>query len=258
MTSAIATAPSSERTLLPRRRQSIRSRAALLAAAAILGYLLIAYIVVPSVWKRVLGKHPQLEDYPRITHTGSKIPGDPLNVSLIGTETELITIMEKANWFRAAKLGWRSDLRIASATVLRRPYDEAPVSNLYVWGRKEDLAFEKPVGNDPVKRHHVRFWRSPDVDESGRPIWVGSDTFDQSVGLSHTTGQITHHIAADLDTERNQLFRDLQETGELAETYSVEGFQPKREGKNGGGDRWHTDGNMEVGVIKPSDPSSRE
>ena len=30
----------------------------------------------------------------------------------------------------------------------------------------------------------------------------------------------------------------------------MDGFHKIREGKNGGGDPWHTDGNLDAGVIK--------
>jgi hypothetical protein len=120
---------------------------------------------------------------------------------------------------------------------------------LFLWGRKEDLAFEQPVGNDPRQRHHVRFWRSAKLDADGRPLWVGAAIFDQRVGLSHTTGQITHHTAPDIDAERDTLFADLQRTGDLLERYFVDGFHRIRQGRNGGGDAWHTDGRLEVGVI---------
>jgi hypothetical protein len=173
-----------------------------------------------------------------------------LNVGLIGTKAEVMKIMVAAKWYPADPLTLRSCLEIAGATVLRRPYDDAPVSNLYLFGRKEDLAFEQPVGHDPRRRHHVRFWRSDKVDPDGRPVWMGSATYDKKVGLSHTTGQVTHHIADDLDAERDHLLHDLQETGGLAEVYVKEGFQKTREGRNGGGDRWHTDGDLHVGVIK--------
>src|SRR5437868_5592951 len=83
---------------------------------------------------------------------------------------------------------------------LRRPYDGAPVSSLYLFGRKEDLAFEQPVGDDPRHRHHVRFWQTDKLDD-GRPVWVGSAVFDRRVGLSRTTGQVTHVTAADVDAE---------------------------------------------------------
>ena len=35
-----------------------------------------------------------------------------------------------------------------------------------------------------------------------RPVWLGAATFDRSVGVSHYTGAITHHIDADIDAER--------------------------------------------------------
>ncbi len=111
-----------------------------------------------------------------------------------------------------------------------------------MFGRRQDLAFEKPVGDNPRKRHHVRFWKYTRSDESGREIWFGSATFDERVGLSHTTGQITHHIDGNVDAERDTLMADLQKSEQVTNVKVVDNFQQLREGKNGGGDRWHTDG----------------
>ena len=79
--------------------------------------------------------------------------------------------MVAARWYPADPLTLRSCLEIAEATVLKRPYDDAPVSSLYLFGRKEDLAFEQPVGNDPRERHHVRFWLTERKDR--RPAGLG-------------------------------------------------------------------------------------
>jgi hypothetical protein len=212
-------------------------------------YLGIAYLVMPAYWSGYTHRHPALSDIPGITHTADGIPGDPLNVALIGTETEVKKVMVAAHWYPANPLTLTSCLEIATASVLKRPYDDAPVSNLLLFDRKQDLAFEQPVGNNPRERHHVRFWRSPDVDEDGRPVWVGAAIYDKRVGLSHTTGQVTHHTAPDIDNERAALFHDLESARELSETYFIDDFHKVREGKNGGGDPWFTDGRMEIGVI---------
>lgn len=235
---------------LPKRRLSGR-KIAVLVLALVAVWFLMAYVVMPEDWKRYMQRHPSLEDVPGITHTAAGIPGDPVNVALIGTEPQLKQIMQAAKWFPADPLGIRSDLEIGVDTVLKRPDDQAPVSSLYLFGRKEDLAFEQPVGDSPRHRHHVRFWRSDKLDGDGRPIWFGSAVYDKGVGLSHTTGQITHHTAADVDAERDYLFADLQKTKELSEQYAVDDFHKVREGKNGGGDPWHTDGRLFVGVISP-------
>ena len=88
--------------------------------------------------------------------------------------------------------------------LLHRPYPTAPVSPLFYDGRREDLAFQKPDGTSPARRHHVRFWRVLDSGEEGPPVWLGAATFDRSVGLSRYTGQVTHHIGADIDAERRR------------------------------------------------------
>src|SRR5262249_18436529 len=111
-----------------------------------------------------------------------------------------------------------------------------------------DLAFEQEVKDSPRHRHHVRFWQTDKLDD-GRPVWVGSAVYDERVGLSRTTGQITHVTAPDVDVERDYLFADLQKTGDLAESYSIDGFHKVLSGKNGGGDPWRTDGKLVVGVI---------
>lgn len=205
--------------------------------------------MLPNIWKRYVHRHPALDDVPNITHTASGIPGDPLNVALIGTKHQLMKIMIAAKWYPADPLTLKSCLEIAEATVLKRPYDEAPVSSLYLFGRKEDLAFEQPVGNDPRKRHHVRFWKTEKVDSDGQPMWIGSAVYDEHVGFSRTTGQVTHVTAANVDAERDYLFQCLEKTGDLDWQYVVDDFHKIRSGKNGGGDPWTTDGKLYVGVI---------
>jgi LssY C-terminus len=240
---------------IPPLHVSRRKRLALVVAGVLLVYLAAAYVIAPGLWKRYARRHPALEDLPGITYTKSGIPGDPINVALIGTEDQLMKIMKAAQWYPADPLSLRSDLKIATDSVLKRPDKDAPVSSLFLFGRKEDLAFEQEAGDSPRHRHHVRFWQTDKVDEDGRPVWVGSAVYDQRVGLSKTTGQITHVTAPDVDAERDYLFGCLQKTGDLAESYVVEGFHKVREGRNRGGDPWRTDGNLYVGVIAAKTPS---
>jgi hypothetical protein len=77
------------------------------------------------------------------------------------------------------------------------------------------------------------------------------------VGLSRTTGQITHETAPDIDAERDKLFDDLKKTGDLAEFIIVPGFHKIREGRNGEGNPWQTDGDLYEGVIKPGDHEAK-
>jgi hypothetical protein len=231
------------------KHRSIHKWLALIVGGLLLVYLTVAYFVLPALWKRYEERHPALDDVPGITETADGIPGDPLNVALVGTQEELAAVMLAAKWYQAAALGLEADLRIAADTVLSRPDVNAPVSSLYLFGRKEDLAFEQPVGDNPRHRHHVRFWKLDTLHE-GRPVWVGSAIYDQHVGFSRDTGQITHVTAPNIDTERDYLFENLQATGSLLRFEAVDDFHKVREGRNGGGDPWHTDGRLYLGVVQ--------
>ena len=230
---------------------SLLTRVAKIACVFLILYFAAAYLIIPQLWKSYARHHTSFDDNPRTTKTADGHLGDPLNVGLIGTEAEVKKIMQDAKWFAADPLGLESDLRIGTDTVLDRSYDEAPVSKLFLFGRKEDLAFEQPVGDNPRHRHHVRFWRTDKVSQDGRPVWVGSASYDQGVGLSHTTGQVTHHIAPNVDAERDHVIETIQLTGGLNETFKVPGFHVTLEGRNGGGDPWYTDGDLWAGVIAP-------
>src|SRR5262249_17297752 len=151
--------------------------------AAIAAYLLVAYVVLPALWTHY--EHaPVMETLPKVTTTGAGIPGDPLNVALVGTEGEVLAAVAAARWTRPAPIDAGTRVGTAESVVLDRPDPTAPVSYLYLFGRREDLAFEQEVGTSARQRNHVRFWRA-DEQIDGRQLWLGAATFDRGVGLSH-------------------------------------------------------------------------
>ncbi len=227
----------------PRRRARRVGR----ALSVLLGvYLGAAYFLVPSWWRHH-GQRSSLDDTPTVTRTADGAPGDPINLALVGTRREVMEALLAANWQPADPTTVRTSLRICRASLLRQSYPTAPMSNLYLYGRKQDLAFQLQEGGSPRRRHHVRFWRAPERSDDDRSLWVGAATYDCSVELSKRTGQITHRIDADVDAERDRLIADL--SGQLVGTYRVRGVGPTRRGRNGGFDHYFTDGDRVVGVL---------
>jgi len=205
-------------------------------------WLALAYLLLPDWWQHRDRQHPALSGAPTLTSSPAGLPGDPLNLFIIASESELTAALLKTGWYPADPVTLGTSLRITEDAILRRPYTEAPVSDLLLFGRRQDLAFEKPFGHDPRERHHVRFWLAPRQDSQGRAAWWGAATFDTSVGLSHTTGEITHHISSNVDAERDLFLQDLKTGGFTSISYRPD-FQ-KFAGKNGGGDPWTSDGRL--------------
>ena len=221
--------------------------AAQVLLSVVVVYTLSAYVVLPALWTH--HEHQKgLAELPMVTRTAQGIPGDAINVGLVGDKKDVLCAMLAAGWYPADPVTLKSSIEIVGSVLLDRPYRDAPVSPLYYLGRPEDLAFEKPDGRSADHRHHVRFWKVLDQGEEKRPVWLGDAAFDKGVGVSHLTGAVTHHIDADIDAERDFLAGNLESAGMVQAKYQVTGVGPTLAGRNGGGDRYYTDG--EVWILR--------
>ncbi len=227
-----------------------RRRALAVVMAVVALYLLVAYLVAPDAWRH-FERQRGLADLGARTVTAQGIPGDVINVGLEGAEEDLMCAMSAAGWSPSDPVTLASSLKIVGSVVFHRPYLRAPVSPLYFDGRRQDFAFERASGGSASRRHHVRFWKVLDAGDDGRPVWLGAAVYDNGVGVSHYTGQITHHTAPDIDDERDLLIRDLVEAKRVSRTYWVSGVGPTLFGRNGGGDPFFTDGEIAFAELAP-------
>lgn len=226
-------------------------RAATASLVVLLGYLAIAYVAAPEFWWFRDGGLSRLA---MRTTTTDGIPGDPINVGLVGAKEDVLQAFAAAGWRPADAITLKTSLEIGLSVVLGLSDPNAPVSTLIYDGRRQDLAFEKLVGESADQRHHVRFWQSDPLTPGGDgPLFLGAASFDRGVGFSHDTGQITHHIGPDLDAERDFVIRDLDAAGGIRSTYEVPGSGATDSGRNGGGDPYFTDGKVLVGVLARRD-----
>jgi hypothetical protein len=226
------------------RRQLLWALCALVAA-----YGIAAYLAAPAIWDMVtrgsISKRPDM-----LTRTTDGIAGDAINVGLVGSKADVINAFVAAGWHPADPITLKSSIEIGLSVVLDRRYADAPVSPLIFEGRKQDLAFEKPVGVSADRRNHIRIWKDSS-EIVGKTAWLASASLDRGVGLSHDTGQITHHIGPDIDAERDLVIKDLEATGMVVKTWSIPGRGATREAFNGEGDPYYTDGLITVAELKP-------
>ena len=198
--------------------------------------------------------------------TSDGLLGDPVNLALLGSESQVHAAMGSAGWTMADDLTFSSGRRIAESTILRRSYPEAPVSPLSLFGRQQDFAYQQEVDNSPGKRHHVRFWRCPEgwMLPGGRTVdWLAAGTYDRSVGFSLFTLQITHKIERNTDVERDHIVRSVSAAEPLVSVGVIKDFSTGYHSRNGGGDSISTDGDLPIidvrripATIRPSGPGA--
>ncbi|MWB98574.1 LssY C-terminal domain-containing protein [Agromyces seonyuensis] len=210
-------------------------------------WVLLAYLVLPR-FHRILTTLYVPDYFIGRTRTSDGLLGDPVNLAMDGTEAQLRAALAEAGWTPADDVTLASSLRIIGSTLSRRSYDEAPVSPLYLFGRKQDFAYQQEVAGNPAKRHHVRFWRTPPdwrLPGGVRVDWLAAGTFDRAVGFSLFTLQITHKIDADTDVERDHIVRTLDAVPGTT-VRVIEGFASGYHARNGGGDTIRTDGDLPI------------
>ncbi|HEY7842596.1 MAG TPA: LssY C-terminal domain-containing protein [Bradyrhizobium sp.] len=199
----------------------------ILAVAATYG--IAAYLILPRAIRLGL-KILQHKRVPSYTITGDGLPGDPVNVALLGTLQQLRAAFAAVGWSEADRLSLASSWGMVRAFVLNSPYPTAPFSILYLFGRGQDIGFQRAIDNSPRKRHHVRFWglsrmraqqswgtaafwlnteRPPD-DES--VLWIGAGTRDTGLSLTRLSFQITHATESDTNLERDYIIGELRKS----------------------------------------------
>jgi LssY C-terminus len=214
---------------IPHRR---KQQVLVVLAALVSLYLAVSYLILPATWARV-EREPGLAKHPFVTATARGIPGDPIDVGLIGTREDLVRAFHAAGWYPADPITLRSSVEIIGSVLLDRSYNTAPVSPLFYEGRRD-------------RRQHVRLWKVLEKGSDGDPVWLGSATFDSGVTLSRDTGQVTHRIAPNVDEERDRLIGELNAAHMVTGIYQMKGIGPTLNGRNGEGDPYYTDGEIWV------------
>jgi hypothetical protein len=222
---------------------------AVVAAAAIALVYSATHWIAPTLFSHF--EHaPELAGLPKRTATRHHARGDPINIAIVGTEDELDAAMHAAGWVVADRTTRASDIAIAKSVLLDRPDSTAPVSPLYLFGRPQDFAFEREVGRSARSRHHARFWLAEGIEHENRPVWMGDATFDMRAGVTSDLHP-THHIAPDVDQERDTLVANLMAVKQVATLFTVSGMGIRVESHNAEGDRFDTDGEIDVVVLPP-------
>lgn len=238
------------------------------AIAILAAYILAAYVLIPALM-RVIRFFVRPKHIPLYCTTPDGFASDPINIGLMGTKEQVKKAMEVAGWFEADPRNLKTLLRYATAMILRWSYPTAPFSNLYLFGRSQDMGFQLPTNENPHHRHHVRFWASEprlsDEQEehlkfwrkystNKRPkknqLWLGAASLDTGLGIIRHSGQITHMIHPDTDSERDLIVNNLELSGKVQSTRDVTVGKPYSLRNRVFKGRLNADGKMTIVTLK--------
>jgi len=190
-----------------------------------------------------------IEEQPEtVTNADGSKTGDPLNLVIIGDAEAVWPAFLRSGWDPTAAISTGSALKTGVFGIFGGRYRYAPISNLYVYGRGQDLALQK-VRSNIHYRNHLRLWLAP-VTVDGLPVLIGQISRD--IGSRMTTKSktlTTHRIDPNVDDTRAALVQDFiyaQALEAYARVGGVGFVSPDAPRGNLTGDPWFTDGNRAV------------
>jgi hypothetical protein len=200
----------------------------------------------PASFRRALEELPCCT-----TDKGGNNRGDPLNLVIIGETEDLFYAFIRAGWDETEVVTAASGFKTAMSFMTGGAYRYSPISSLYVFDRRQDLAMQR-IRDNIHERNHFRLWLLP-MTFRGKPVWVGQISRD--IGVRFTWKTITtHKIDPDVDETREFLLENLAFNQVLEKFAYVHGVgsatidQPR---PNLTGDPYYTDGLRVVMWIPP-------
>jgi hypothetical protein len=190
--------------------------------------------------------------------TGRK-KGDPVNFVMIGSDDDILGALTRQGWDPTHALGAGTAWSTVRAYVSANDYRNAPISPLYFYGRRQDIAMQK-ARSTINQRNHLRLWKAP-YSYEGKSVWVGQISRD--IGIRFAVDApffVTHVIEPDLDEARSYLLQDLMASDYLHAFGWLKGVgrAPQDHPRvNLTGDPYFTDGLRAV-MIVTSKPASED
>jgi hypothetical protein len=241
-----------------------------LAFAVLFTYTLTAYVLIPAAVRLLRIIFP-VRHVPLYSITPDGFASDPLNIGIVSTREQLVFAMTAAGWHQAEQHSLNNMLRVVVSSIMRWEYNNAPVSSLYLLGRKQDIAFEIPSENGGAgNRHHVRFWAtsfdaekpltkssihwhrsSRGFPESEHVLWLGAASLDVGITYIRHNFQLTHMIDPNTDQERELIVQQLRQAGLIEKRQSIRlSRKPYRLSNRAWRGYLETDGTMRVITLK--------
>ena len=238
-----------------------------LALAIFISYVLVAYLIIPFVWRLLRALFPA-EHLPLYCVTPDGFASDPLNIGIIGSRQGLIGAMESTGWHVVKPTTPRTILRMIFAILMKRPYPGTPISNLYLFGRKQDISFEiQSTEKGRGHRHHVRFWSTTlnEIQENDasvkqrtkseqriahQQLWAGAASRDIGITLAKGTLQLTHAVASNTNGERALIVRQLESRKHAETVATIRLYHPYRLPNFAWSRYLQTDGKMTIMQLK--------
>lgn len=199
---------------------------------------------IPGITTDLLNKIPRRVSDP------NGLPGDMVNVLIVGTQDQVVKAFTSAGWVKVDSAVKTSVFNAALESFEKKDYLTMPMSILYLFNRPQDYGFAhaEPV-RVAMSRNHLRIWKSP-YEVDGASLWCVAATHDIGFERDQRNNGLTHKIDPAVDGERDYVDGTLSATGLIGQRDHVTPPNPLTTAKTATGGEFHSDGRIVVLVLR--------
>jgi hypothetical protein len=192
----------------------------------------------------------EIDALPRRVNDQFNNLGDMVNFVLVGSQQQVQSALEAANWHVADTNNTQAALTAVLQTMNKKDYLAMPMSPLRLFDRVQDFGYEQAEAYSVVaSRHHFRIWKAP-TTWSGQVLWAGAGTHDIGFEKDQRNGKVTHKIDPAVDGERDNIGASFEKSGKAKSMYYYLPPNPVQEARNATGGGYHSDGRILVIVLQ--------
>jgi len=182
----------------------------------------------------------------RYTETPLGDRQEPLNVIFVAeNDSKLVAAFREAGWTVTDTANIPSFFKAVKALLTRISHPGAPISPSFWNARVQVMAFAKVPGTNWLRdAKHVKIWKTNFSLPDGKKIFVGMANSNDGFRWG-----IMPSISPDLDSEREQMFTDLEQTKTIDSQRKIQLVKPLI-GDNFIGDQFFTDGKAYVLTLR--------
>jgi hypothetical protein len=165
---------------------------------------------------------------------------EPATLFVTGSKEDLVRALERQGWVQNSPRSIGNYARQFLSAMFR--YDsvsDGPVSEMYLYGKLEDMAFSKNVDYN-LARDHMRVYKKGKDPVSGKDVWAIAATRDTAATVDIKMPTITsplpwkwdwktpgfgHEIDKAIDGERDMIMADLLASGLVTDWKAVDGVR---------------------------------
>jgi undecaprenyl-diphosphatase len=156
------------------------------------------------------------KNLPKVSESISSVPAEPINIVVVGNRETLDNAFTNSGWYLLDDPSFKSYTKIITSLVFKQPYPQTPGLPVFWDTLPSPFSYGQPTSVNSVgSRHHVHFWETNYITQTGETIWLGTAHFDEAIKKKYKIILPFHRTQLIVDEERENIKSTLEKNGYL-------------------------------------------